>query len=883
MKDEFYGGAAFVRKDYFHPSLLGKLPRGKLLCKDIIVGVNGTAVFDVNEERLTHPFDFDSVIERMRSTGPGKPLDLDVLRLSSEPIPRRVRVTKLLPKYAASSSDVIFTPQFLQNIRNELNERAGASLSTAELSIDAEDAPSDPFSIELTVAGWSDLVEETKSIIANVLHSHIICHKQNELLRSNDSIELDLRLDPRHKLGLSFDGLRSTLRRSTRGVWLNLQAGEQMNAILGQAAAALGGVLLKIGDRTVDTIDDTTNAWNSLVGGSVVVTVCIHKDADTRSINQSHLDREPRRRGGGAYRGPLRVPSAFASGSTLSGTSGSSKRKRKLSKGDGGDEKRKKTAPSGADSSGGSSRKASVSNNISLTVNEYQRFRAKMSRIFDIEFRTHGFQRSAVIKSTWSLHKSLIGDTCGDDCSCLSRLREICADVVKDHLERKQQEEGAQWTNPLKLRIDAFPIGFISRFVPKFMSLVQKEMPQTNSTEMLNVLEQMWSRHKKSYKKATCSSSCACQDDWERIFKPKVAPTLLAPPLRRQASKEDSSVASSRNAHGVVGRLRSPSPLAEPVIISKQVTYPSGATTTVLANDTKPPSAQSVAAAGKRDWSMSGEQLRRSSKAPGWAGAAATKGFGFASKRGTPLENSADDSKKTSIDPDATTKKKSHAKTGSLLLRPDRKRKTGRKVSFFRGGHEEREYVIGSSVTGRIAEDSSNPSGNNMNAAKGELASDDETGDAMSGSPTKGATLDMDVPINVRRSKKLLEAIWNGDYRDVLRLLKEGAPVSMRDKNNLAPIDQVKKKMVELESQLREAGGDDKPILKDSLADFKRKSILLKIYIHVEHNISLLWALDDWQNIQIAVDSINGLTLSPEGRRHPSSPDVFCVMVLENR
>lgn len=851
--------------------------------------VNGTAVFDVNEEIPTYPHDW--VVERMRSTGPGEPLDLDVVRLSSEPIPRRVRVTKLLPKYVASSSDVIFTPQLLQNIRDELNERAGASnsspsLSTSELSIDAEDVPSDPFSIELKVEGWSDLVEETKSIIADVLHSQVIYHKQSELLRSNDSIELDLRLDPRRKLGLSFDGLRSTLRRSTRGVWFKLQAGEQMNAVLGQAAAALGAVLLKIGDRTVDTIDDATNAWASLVGGSVVVTVCIHKDADTRSINQSHLDREPRRRGGGAYRGSLRIPSASTSGSNLSGTS-SSKRKRKLhvSKGDDSDEKRKKTATSGA------SREASVSNNISQTANEYQRFRAKMSRIFDIEFRTHGFQRSAVIKSTWSLHKSLIGDTCGDDCSCLSRLREICADVVKDHLERKQQEEGAQWTNPLKLRIDAFPIGFISRFVPKFMPLVQKEMPQTNSTEMLNVLEQMWSRHKK----ATCSSSCACQDDWERIFKPKVAPTLLAPPLRRQASKEDSSVASLRNVHGVVGRSRSPSPLAEPDIISKQVAHPSGATTTVVAKDTKPPSAHSVVAAGKRDWSMSGERLRRSSKPPGWAGVVATKTLGFSSKRSTPLENSSDDgSKKLSIDPDAaaasssssfnaTTKKKSHARTGSLLLRPDRKRKTGRRVSFFRGGHEEREYVIGSSVTGRIVEDSSNPSGNNMNATKDELASDDETGDAMSGSPTKGATLDMDVPINVRRSKKLLDAIWNGDYRDVLRLLKEGAPVSMRDKNNLAPIDHVKKKMVELESQLKEAGGDDKPILKDSLADFKRKSILLKIYIHVEHNISLLWAIDDWQNIQIAVDSINGLTLSPEGRRHPSSPDVFCVMVLENR
>ena len=610
--------------------------------------VNGTTVFDVNEERPTYPFDFDSVIERMRSTGPGKSLDLDVVRLSSEPIPRRVRVTKLLPKHVASSSDMIFTPQLLQNIRDELNERAGASnpspsLSTSELSINAEDAPSDPFSIKLKVVGWSDLVEETKSIIADVLHSHIICHKQNELLRSNDSIELDLRLDPRHKLGLSFDGLRYTLRRSTRGVWFKLQAGEQMNAILGQAAVALGGVLLKIGDRTVDTVDDATNAWDSLVGDSVVVTVCIHKDADTRSINQSHLDRKPRRRGGGAYRGLLRVPSESTSGSNLSGTSASSKRKRKLSKGDDGDEKRKKTA-------------------------------------------------------------------------------------------------------------------------------------------------------------------------------------------------------------------------------------------------SKPPSAQNVAATGKRDWSVSGERLRQPSRAPVRAGVAATKALGFASKRSTPLENSADDSKKSSIDPDAaaassSSSKKSHAKTGSLLLRPDRKRKTGRKVSFFRGGHEERVYLIGSSVTGRIVEDSSDPSGNV--ATKGELAY--ETGDAMSGSPTKGAALDMDVPINVRRSKKLLDAIWNGDYRDVLRLLKEGAPVSMRDKNNLAPIDHVKKKMVELESQLREASGDDKPILKDSLADFKRKSILLKIYIHVEHNISLLWAIDDWQNIQIAVDSINGLTLSPEGWRHPSSPDVFCVMVLENR
>ena len=105
----------------------------------------------------------------------------------------------------------------------------------------------------------------------------------------------------------------------------------------------------------------------------------------------------------------------------------------------------------------------------------------------------------------------------------------------------------------------------------------------------------------------------------------------------------------------------------------------------------------------------------------------------------------------------------------------------------------------------------------------------------------------------------------------------------MRDKNNLAPYDHVKKKIVALESLLREAGSDDKPVLQESLVDFKRKSILLKIYIHVEHNISLLWAIDDWQNIQIAVDSINGLSLSPEGRGHPSSDYIFCVMVLEYR
>ena len=57
------------------------MPRGKLLCKDIIVRVNGEAVFDVNEERPTCAF--DSVIDRMRSTGPGEALVLDVMRVSA--------------------------------------------------------------------------------------------------------------------------------------------------------------------------------------------------------------------------------------------------------------------------------------------------------------------------------------------------------------------------------------------------------------------------------------------------------------------------------------------------------------------------------------------------------------------------------------------------------------------------------------------------------------------------------------------------------------------------------------------------------------------------------------------------------------------------------
>ena len=1049
------------------------------------MGVNGETVFDVHEERPTCAF--DSVIDRMRSTGPGKPLVLDLMRLCSKPIPRRVRVTKVLPKYVGLSSNVIFTPELLQSIRDKVlgdacgpNAAAAAAASSASrnaLSIDAEDVPSDQFSTTLVVAGWSDLVESTKTIITDVLHSHVICHKQNTMLRSNENVELDLRLDPGRKMGLYLDDFGHTylphIRRSTRGVWFKIQSGEQMSSILGRATE-LGGVLLKIGDRAVDSIDDAANAWAlQRNDGEVTVTVCIHNEADTTSVSQSHLVREPRRRGGGAYRGPLHVSATSASNLSTEQPFGaaSTKRKRKLSDGDDNGEKRKrKVAPDASGNNNGRGARETSVSNISLNVNEYQRFRAKMSRIFDVEFKAHGFQKSAVIKSAWSLHKSILGDACDDNCSCCpSRLRDICANVVKEHLEKTQQKEGSQWTNPLNLRPDEFPIGFISRFVPKFISRVEREMPGSNATEVLDMLIKMWGKHKK----ASCSSSCTCQDDWERIFKSKVvlaatkAPAGISssasrPPMEgKQSSNESSSMAVVRNVQEeVFGRSRSPSPSIETNLVPKKVTSTIGedagssisratrgtskSATNVksasLLNSflpesvekpfivtfdtsnglTKPlglffttdrkkrsdnydtvckvasicpyhtgkrhnakikvgtsvvgtapnytssekipamdrlnshqslkeryeaacedkaiasfnvwfvnsdilPSATLTKSAGKRDWSTSGEWLGRS-KVAGWAGGAPTrasadssressnnaasrtaadqnggdapkKSAGGSNTTSTIGDASSSDPQSSSIDPDTTsstassanptTKKKLHGRTGSLLLCPNRERKVGRKVSFCKDGHQTKEYVIGSSVTGRIVEDGD---ADGMKSAEGgtrdksiPIDTDDEGGDATPASPTKGAALDMDVPINVRRSKKLFEAICDGDYRDVLRLLKEGAPVSMRDKNNLAPYDHVKKKIVALESLLREAGSDDKPMLQESLVDFKRKSILLKIYIHVEHNISLLWAIDDWQNIQIAVDSVNGLSLSPEGREHPSSDYIFCVMVLENR
>jgi len=1057
QKDEFYGGAAFVGNDYFHPTLLGKLPIGKLVCNDIIVRVNGETVFDVNEMKPTCSFNL--VIGKMRSTGPGESLDLDVLRLSSQPINRRIRVSKLLPKYAGSSSNVTFTPDLLGFIRDKVIDdacgpEASSSLSKSDLSIDAEDVPSDPFSTNLTVAGWSDLVESTKVVVTDVLHSQIICHKQNAMLQAKDNIELDLRLDPGTKMGVYLDDFRHTymyhlphMRRSTRGVWFTLQSGVsqegQMSSILGQATA-LGGVILKIGERSVDSIDDATNAWRSLKDKSeVIVTVCIHKDSDTRSINRFNLVREPRRRGGGAYRGPLHVPPA-SNVDTIPSCGSNTKRKRKLSDGNTSNGRRKQKVASDADDDGSGGREIS---NVSLHANEYQRFRAKISRIFDIEFKAHGFQKTAVIKSAWSLHKSLIGDTCDDNCSCPSRLRDICANIVKEHLKKKQEEEGVQWKNPLNLRPNEFPIGFISRFVPKFIIGVEKEMPGSNSTEVLDMLIQMWGKHKK----ASCSSSCTCQDDWERVFKPKVVHAMKTntarnsisgsqpPMVGREIPNEVSPTAAAHDTQEVTGKSRSPSPSSEPNIIRKIgtsssiVSHSSGGTrnsaigaksasslgsllhesvekpfvvtfdtiglnkplglffitdrkrkngndddtvckvasicpyysgkrqnakikvgTFVVGtapnyraskgtpamerlnshealkeryaaacgdeliesldvwfvnSDTMPASVSNAVVAGKRDWATSGEWLGRS-KVAGWAGGAATKGSGSAKKsnsnsskaaageKGGEATNRRDGTKNSPVDLDhltasstnATEEKRSRSVTGSLLLLPDRERKTGRKVSFFKGSHDVKEYVIGSSVTGKIVENSSHERGNDFNMMKAigssmqnQSLSIDCDDEATPASPTKGAALDMDVPINVRRNKKLLEAILDGDYRDVLRLLKEGAPVSMRDKNNLAPIDHIKKKIVALESQLREAGSADKPALQNSLTDFKRKSILLKIYIHVDHNISLLCCIDDWQNIQIAVDSINGLSLSGEGREHPSSEYVFCVMVLENR
>lgn len=1068
-----------LSRDFYHPQLKGKVPLDRLKKNDIIVSVNGTIVFDLTTN--TPLLSFKAVVNHLQATPPGCELKIDVLRTNKESQAaspavvrvtsqthgnekpktshvepareanvRLVRVTKRLPKYGASNTKKLFTPQVIERIRDAAIRSARvldvASSVPRLLELKVENDPFDKYSIILTATGRSDLIDAAKGMLKDAMKNHILSLKQKDLLTGRSNIELDLLLDSNksNKMGVLIDDIPTDLRGSTPGVWFTLYEGQQMSRIIGRAVAKFGGVILKIGGKAVNSLSDATNAWNAAVADemlhSVVVTICLHKDADTSGVDITCLVREPRRRGGGAYRGSLHATSASTTSSSSSKSS--SKRRRKLS--DVSEEGKQNTQSAPPSKKPIINAPSSTSAVVHETVAKsghggavdhqanYKCFRAKMSSIFDIEFKSYGFSRKAVISSSWNLHKRLVSNKCDDSCNCPSRMPELCANVVKEHLQRKMKEEGAEWTNPLKLRPSKFPVGFISTFIPKFYDKVFREMHGASPSRVLEMLIEMWSKHRKPM----CSSLCSCDDDWERIFKAKVIhgkkiqkstvvaaaaaassakshhpaskPTVpevpkknarpkkatrdikstsnatrsssaaLAPfekrvlplPLRsllpgseksfsvpftvsaplgfffvtdrRRKSGKDEMVCKVASVCPYVGKRNAQIKVGSIVLGTAPVCNDESAAGQKMESldshlDLKqryaaarkdksvsklviwftnsqvlPSMADNASAAGKRDWATSGDWLGHL-KADGWPGGAVTKKPDGGPNRSTEDMNHVDSgsmpktsgnrtggtftdageaptscaASNTATAVDKTGVKRSHAEFGSLLLPPERqRRKGGKKVSFSHHIHETREYIPGTSATGSVLDDATSNSANNwLTEPKNETGSSATT-DTPSHPDVhlqKGATLDMDVPINQRRSKKLFEACWNGTYKDVLRLLREGAPVSKKDGNNLAPYDYVKKVVSEIEKELQDASPSTKQAIEEKLIDFKRKSILLKIWIHVEHNISLAQHISHWQNIQIAVDSINGLELTPTGQSHPSSNFLFCVMLLENR
>ena len=123
------------------------------------------------------------------------------------------------------------------------------------------------------------------------------------------------------------------------------------------------------------------------------------------------------------------------------------------------------------------------------------------------------------------------------------------------------------------------PVGFVNRFFPKFLPLVQEKYPDENPTQILTRLVKMWNVvhiRQKNFG-STCAETCSCMQGWKLVFREgavealgSVRPKRASPgrsldlaqaiPIPRRRSRNDVSSSSSPSlltgiaSHGNVPR-----------------------------------------------------------------------------------------------------------------------------------------------------------------------------------------------------------------------------------------------------------------------------------------------------------------------------------------
>jgi len=225
------------------------------------------------------------------------------------------------------------------------------------------------------------------------------------------------------------------------------------------------------------------------------------------------------------------------------------------------------TADADADNIDDNEQQEGGSSHNGITVkNPLQRFgefEKKLRPLVHLDYKDTKIHERSILSSMWVQHKLLFGETCGENCDCISQLPELVANVVKEHISKQEKKgkKNVETEQELEGRI----CGIFLYFVPRFVPLLKKEYPTGTHVELINRLIDMWSLHQKHRMYnglfgVRCSEDCGCEGEWDGIFGRGVkerdknghASSSKRPPYKTSSKGSQNSLLERKTSHGSI-------------------------------------------------------------------------------------------------------------------------------------------------------------------------------------------------------------------------------------------------------------------------------------------------------------------------------------------
>jgi len=147
--------------------------------------------------------------------------------------------------------------------------------------------------------------------------------------------------------------------------------------------------------------------------------------------------------------------------------------------------------------------------------NIFRIFEEKVKPLVLLDYKDTKINIKSICSSMWKKHKEILGDN--PHRKCLNYLPEMVEDVIKDHVEN-QKSRGIAFSSTEE-DLEKLTCGISKHFVPKFISLLQKEYPRETETQLVSRLVGMWELHRKNRLYGIrCKANCSCLGEWDQVF-----------------------------------------------------------------------------------------------------------------------------------------------------------------------------------------------------------------------------------------------------------------------------------------------------------------------------------------------------------------------------